>query len=183
MRPDSRLGRLLGKIEGHYGRPELPPFRGVFEAIRWEIVAYLAAFDALRARVGLTPPQILAAPKAVLCEITRLVGGGPDRGGPFSAAISTAVLKLPSRKRRRRHAVPDHRRTGGREDSDVRGGAGRAGARIQRPARERKGYSATYKSVREVTLEELLADCRLLTKAHLLLRQHGQRLCLRNGPA
>lgn len=98
MRPDSRLGRLLGKIEGHYGRPELPPFRGVFEAILWEIVAYLAAFDALRARVGLTPPQILAAPKAVLCEITRIGGRRPRSRWTISAAISTAVLKLPPQK-------------------------------------------------------------------------------------
>ena len=47
---------------------------------------------------------------------------------------------------------------------------------------ERKSYSATYKSVRGATLEELPVDYKLLTKAHLLLRQHGRQLCLRNGP-
>jgi endonuclease-3 len=47
---------------------------------------------------------------------------------------------------------------------------------------DRKSYSATYKSAREATLRELPADCVLLTRAHQLLRQHGQRLCLRNGP-
>lgn len=47
---------------------------------------------------------------------------------------------------------------------------------------ERKSYAATYKSVREVTLEELPADPSLLTNAHLVLRQHGQTLCLRNDP-
>jgi endonuclease III len=47
---------------------------------------------------------------------------------------------------------------------------------------ERKSYAATYKSVREVTLEELPSDGPLLTKAHLLLRRHGQEICLRTGP-
>jgi len=36
---------------------------------------------------------------------------------------------------------------------------------------------------REVTADQLPADSVLLTKAHLLLRRHGQTLCLRNGPA
>jgi endonuclease III len=48
---------------------------------------------------------------------------------------------------------------------------------------ERKSYSATYKSARDVTLREMPTECRLQTEAHLLLRHHGQRLCLWNGPA
>ena len=47
---------------------------------------------------------------------------------------------------------------------------------------DRKSYAATYKSVREVTLEELPGDCEALTKAHRLVRAHGQEVCLRNGP-
>ena len=48
---------------------------------------------------------------------------------------------------------------------------------------ERKSYAATYKSVREITKEQPPEDCKLLTRAHLLLRRHGLELCLRNGPA
>jgi endonuclease-3 len=47
---------------------------------------------------------------------------------------------------------------------------------------DRKSYATTYKSVREVTLKELPVDGKLLTKAHLLLRAHGQEVCLRNTP-
>ena len=115
--PDSRLGRLLGKIDGHYGRPELPPFAGAFEAILWEIVAYLAddarrgaAFEALRKQVGLTPQEILAAPKAVLCEITRMGGSiaAEERAERLRAAAQLTMdqlggdldsaLKLPPQK-------------------------------------------------------------------------------------
>jgi endonuclease-3 len=72
---------LLERIEQHYGIPNSPRFAGPFEMILWEIVAYLAddvrrgiAFEALRNRVGLNPRQILAAPKKLLCEITRMGG-------------------------------------------------------------------------------------------------------------
>ena len=64
----------------HRGLTE-PRFDGPLEMILWEIVAYLAddarrgiAFDALREKVGLTPEKILAAPKKLLCEITRMGG-------------------------------------------------------------------------------------------------------------
>lgn len=30
--------------------------------------------------------------------------------------------------------------------------------------------------------KQLPEDCQLLTTAHLLLKQHGQEMCLRNGP-
>ena len=48
---------------------------------------------------------------------------------------------------------------------------------------DRKSYASTYRSVREATLGQLPEDCKLLTRAHLLLRRHGQELCLRSGPA
>ncbi|MGA3075530.1 MAG: hypothetical protein ABSG56_17740 [Bryobacteraceae bacterium] len=208
--PDSRLGRILGKIEGHYGKPELPPFAGAFEAILWEIVAYLAddarrgaAFDALRTQVGLTPRQILAAPEAVLCEITRMGGSIAAEGRAErlrTAAQLTmdqfggdldSVLKLPPQKAKK--LLMQFPMTGepGAEKILMFAGALDVLALESNGLRvlvrlgfgeERKSYSATYRSVREATLGELPADCTLLTKAHLLLRQHGRELCLRNGP-
>jgi len=208
--PDSRLGRLLGKIDGHYGRPELPPFAGAFEAILWEIVAYLAddarrgaAFEALRKQVGLTPQEILAAPKAVLCEITRMGGSiaAEERAERLRAAAQLTMdqlggdldsaLKLPPQKAKK--LLMQYPMTGEPGAEKILMFAGALGVLALESnglrvlvrlgfGEERKSYSATYKSVREVTLEELPADCKMLTKAHLLLRQHGQRLCLRNGP-
>jgi endonuclease III len=79
--PTSRLGLVLRKIEGHYGRPKPPQLAGPLEMILWEVVAYLAddsrrriAFEALREQVGLTPQKILAAPKKLLSDITRMGG-------------------------------------------------------------------------------------------------------------
>src|SRR5579862_9688230 len=94
--PDSRLGAILAKIERHYGSPDPPRFAGPFEMILWEMVAYLAddsrrgvAFDALRDRVGLTPEQILAAPREALREITRM--GGSIAADERASRLRTAA--------------------------------------------------------------------------------------------
>jgi len=208
--PDTRLGRLLGGIERHYGSPAPPPFAGPFEMILWEIVAYLAddtrrgvAFDALRTQVGLTPKEILAAPRKLLCGITRM--GGSIAAEERAERLRTAsrltmdqfggdlagVLKLPPQKAKK--LLMQFPMTGepGAEKILMHSGALAVLALESNGLRvlvrlgigeERKSYSATYKSVREVTLEELPADCKVLTKAHLVLRQHGRQLCLRNGP-
>ena len=210
MRPHSRLGLLLDKIERHYGAPASPKFEGPFEMILWEIVAYLAddirrasAFDALRHKVGLTPQKILAAPKKRLHEITRLGGSiaSEERAGHLQVAAQLtrdefggdldSILKLPPPKAKKLlMRFPMIGEPGAEKillfsgvlpvlalDSNglrvlVRLGIGE----------DRKSYAATYKSVREVTIEEMPADCKWLTKAHILLRRHGQELCLRNGP-
>jgi len=208
--PATRLGRLLGKLERHYGAPVPPPCAGPFEMILWEIVAYLAddahrgaAFEALRTQVGATPEKILAAPKKLLCDITRMGGSmaAEERAGRLQAVAQltldefggdlASVLQLPPQKAKK--LLMQFPGTGepGAEKILMFSGTLAVLALESNGLRvlvrlgfgeERKSYSTTYKSVREVTLEELPADCRLLTKAHLLLRVHGQRLCLRNGP-
>ncbi len=208
--PDSRLGRILGALELQHGRPAPPPFAGPWEAIAWEIVAYLAddarrgaAFEALRKQVGLTPRQILTAPKEVLCEITRMGGSiaAEERAERLQMAAQLtldqfagdldSILKLPPQKAKK--LLMQFPMTGEPGAEKILMFAGALGVLALESnglrvlvrlgfGEERKSYSATYKSVREVTLEELPQDCKLLTNAHLLLRQHGQRLCLRNGP-
>ena len=208
--PNSRLGRLLDRIERHYGRPAPPPFAGPFEMILWEMVAYLAddarrgvAFEALRKQVGLTPEKILAAPKTLLRGIARMGGSiaADERAERLRAAAQltldqfggdlAGVLELPpQRAKKLLMQFPMIGEPGAEKILMFSGALGvlaleSNGLRVLVRlglGEERKSYSATYKSVREVTLEELPADCKLLTKAHLLLRQHGQRLCLRNGP-
>ena len=85
--------------------------------ILWEIVAYLAddtqrrtAFEALRKQVGLTPKKILAAPKELLSQITRIGGSiaAEERADCLRAAAQltldefgenlASVLKLPPQK-------------------------------------------------------------------------------------
>ena len=208
--PDSRLGWVLDRIERHYGSPTPPPVAGPFDMILWEVVAYLAddarrgmAFDALRKQVGLTPGKILAAPKTLLCDITRMGGSiaAEERAERLQAAAQltldefggdlASVLKLPpQRAKKLLMQFPMIGEPGAEKILMFSGVLGvlaleSNGLRVLVRlgfGQDRKSYSATYKSIREVTLDELPADCVLLTKAHLLLRQHGQRLCLRNGP-
>ena len=209
--PQSPLGAILVKLERNYGAPKLPRFAGPFEMILWEIVAYLAddsrraiAFKALRDRVGLTPPEILAAPAKLLGEITRMGGSiaAEDRAARLRAAARiviedfdghlSAVLTLPTQKAKK-HLMrfPMIGEPGAEKILMLSGALGvlaleSNGVRVLTRlgiGEDRKSYAATYKSIREVTVEQLPADPAVLTKAHLLLRHHGQTLCLRNGPA
>jgi endonuclease-3 len=48
--------------------------------------------------------------------------------------------------------------------------------------RAQKNYGATYRSVQEALRAELPRDAAYLSHAHLLLREHGKKLCRNNGP-
>jgi endonuclease III len=209
--PTSQLGSVLQKLEGQYGRLKPPRWAGPFEMILWEVVAYLAddarrtvAFEALRERVGLSPKEILAAPKKVLEEITRMGGAiaADERAQRLQAAAQLAldnfggdldeVLKLPPQKAKKLlMGFPMIGEPGAEKILMMSGvlpvlALDSNGVRVLVRlgiGEDRKSYSSTYRSVREATLGQLPADCKLLTRAHLLLRRHGQELCLRNGPA
>lgn len=47
---------------------------------------------------------------------------------------------------------------------------------------ERKSYPATYREARELAVRELGEDFDRLMAGHLLLRRHGQEICLRSAP-
>lgn len=208
--PKSKLGAVLGKLERQYGSLAPPALSGPFEMILWEIVAYLAddakrsvAFDALRKRVGVSPKEILAAPLGILCEITRQGGSiaFEDRAERLRTAAQltldefdgdlSGVLKLPPQKAKKLLMQFPMIGEPGAEKILLFCGVLDVLALESNGVRtlvrlgfgeDRKSYAATYKSVREVALEELPADSKLLAKAHLLLRRHGQEICLRNAP-
>ena len=209
--PASRLGLALSKVEEHYGRPKPPQFAGPLEMILWEVVAYLAddtrrriAFEALRERVGLTPEKILAAPKKLLSDITRMGGSiaAEERAERLQATAKltldefggdlASVLKLPPQKAKRLLMRFPMIGEPGAEKILLFSGVFPLLALESNGVRvlvrlgigeDRKSYAATYRSVREATFGQLPEDCKLLTRAHLLLRRHGQELCFRNGPA
>lgn len=206
--PKSRLGGVLAKLEKQHGKLAPPKLDGPFEMIVWEIVAYLAddaqrtkTFETLRDRVGLTPKEILKAPLKTLAEITRMGGSiaVEERAERLHAAARLAleegdlrmVLKLPPQKAKKvfmrfpQIGEPGAEKIllfcGALDVLALESNGLRALVRLGFGG-DRKSYSATYKSVREVTLEQLPGDSRMLTTAHLLLRKHGQEVCLRNGP-
>lgn len=188
----------------------MPEFAGPFEMILREIVAYLAddaqreqAFRALRDRVGLTPERIAAAPKKSLAAITRMGGSiaFEERAGRLQTAARmalddftgdlSALLELPPQKAKKLLTRFPMIGEPGAEKILMFSGVLNVlalesnGLRVLvrlRFGEERKSYAATYKAVREITLEQLPGDSGLLTTAHLLLRLHGQTLCLRNSP-
>lgn len=208
--PKSRLGRALAKLEGQHGRVTPPKLDGPFQMILWEIVAYLAddaqrgsTFEALRTRVGLASKAILAAPLKVLGEITRMGGSiaWEERAGRLRTAAQlveeefggdlASVLMLPPQKAKRLLMRFPMIGEPGAEKILLFCGAldvlalESNGVRVLTRlgfGEERKNYAATYKSIREATLEELTADAKTLQRAHLLLRRHGQEVCLRNAP-
>jgi endonuclease-3 len=160
-------------------------------------------FDALRAKVGLRPAQILAASQAALTAVMGIGGIVPELRARRLKQIATlvekdfggdlaSVLKQPlARARSALKRFP----TIGDPGADkillftrtapvpalpsncvhvpVRLGFGE----------EKKGYAATYRSAQLAVAAELPgADCDVLTRAHLLLKKHGQELCKRSRP-
>jgi endonuclease-3 len=78
------LTSILAALECHYGPPELPPAKGLFELVLWENACYLQpderraeVFAGLRTRVGLTAEAIWKAPEEVLLELAARGGMQP----------------------------------------------------------------------------------------------------------
>src|SRR6266851_6207978 len=76
--------KIIDQLQNFYGRPEPPKITDPLGLILLENVAYLVsderreqALDALRERVGLTPPDILMAHEEALLEVARLGGMHP----------------------------------------------------------------------------------------------------------
>ncbi len=208
--PKTRLGGVLAKLEREYGQLAPPKLDGPFEMVLWEIVAYLAddaeraaTFEVLRKRVGLTPKKILAAPIEQLAGITRMGGSiaYQERAERLQIAAQLvldqfggdlgSVMKLPAPKAKKLLMQFPMIGEPGAEKILLFCGVldvlalESNGVRVLTRlgfGEEKKNYSATYKSVREVTLEEFPGDSKMLTSAHLLLRRHGQEVCLRSEP-
>ena len=177
--------------------------------ILWENVAYMVdderraqAFQALKKRVGLKPKQILEAPDYVLLEVATLGGMLPEQRVEklrFIAALVLtefagdlrSVLKLPLPKAKK--ALKKFPGIGDPGAEKILLFAGvepvlalesnglRALLRLGF-GQEQKNYSASYRSAQQAVQGQAPADCAGLTRAHQLLRQHGQELCRRSQP-
>jgi len=201
--------KIISELQDRYGRPEPPKVTDPLGMILLENVAYLLsderreqAFNALRERVGLTPPEILMAHEETLLEVARLGGMLPGgRVEKLRRIAQTAlqefdgnldgVLKQPLAKARKAlKKFPGIGDPGAEKillfsrthpimalDSNglrvlLRLGYGE----------ELKSYSSTYRSAQEAVDGELKKDFDWLIGAYQLLRRHGQELCKTNGP-
>lgn len=202
------LRRALAALRRLYGKPAPPAVTDPFELILYENVAYLAedarrdeAFRMLKERVGLSPEQVLAAPRATLHEIARK-GIVPARtveklreiaaialedfGGDLSAIVRRpakeamkALKKFPS--------IGDP----GAEKVLLFSGSvpvlalDSNGLRVLLRlgfGKEDKSYARSYRSAREAVDGQLPRDGAVRIEAHQLLRRHGQELCKRAHP-
>jgi len=201
--------KIISGLHDLYGRLEPPRITDPLGIILLENVAYLLsddrreqAFNALRERVGLTPPEILMAHDEALLEITRLGGMHPAARVEKLRRIAQIalqefdgdfdrVLKQPlARAKRSLKKFPGIGDPGAEKillfsrthpilalDSNglrvlLRLGYGE----------ERKSYASTYRSAQDAVESELRKDFDWLIAAHQLLRRHGQELCKIKAP-
>jgi endonuclease-3 len=196
--------KIVERFAIFYGSPEPPKVTDPLGMILLENVAYLAsderreqAFNILRERVGLTPPEILTAHEESLLEVARLGGMRPAARVQKLRHIAqialqefdgdlNKVLKQPlTQAKKSLKKFPGIGDPGAEKillfsrthpilalDSNglrvlLRLGYGE----------ERKSYAATYRSAQEAVKDELREDYDWLIAAHQLLRRHGQEIC------
>ena len=205
----ANLRKLVAGLKARYGEPKLPAAKGPFELVLWENACYLlsderraAVFEGLREQVGLNAAALWKADQAVLLPLARMGGMRPETRvfrwreiariaqdqfsgnldgilkGPFAAARK-ALLQFPN------IGAPGAEKilmfcgmaTGLPLEWNglrvlTRVGYGRSG----------KNYGAMYQSVQEAIAAELPRGAAAVSRAHLLLREHGKKICRNNGP-
>lgn len=192
-----------------YGQPDTPKVSAPLEMILYENVGYMvndakrdAAYDALRARVGTASTDILSASGELLLEIAKLGGMLPQMRVEKLRKIARivqdefdgdldSVLKLPLPKAKKALQKFPGIGVPGAEKIllfsktfplfPLESNGLRALIRIGY-GKEDSDYSRMYRSVQEAVSGELETDYDWLISAHLLLRQHGKEICLRNLP-
>lgn len=204
----SPLPRVVEALQAFYGRPKRPSVRDPFEQILWENLAYLAsderraaAWKRFKAEVGTKPSQVLAAPRALLTEIGRagIMPAGSANKVQESAAVALEefggslkpLLKLPFKDAKKAlRKFPSIGEPGAEKILLFAGShpvlaLDSNGLRVLRRlgfGRDDKNYTKSYRSVQEALAAGLPLDTAFLTRAHQLLRRHGQELCKTSHP-
>lgn len=200
---------IIKELQNFYGRLEPPKVTDPLGMILLENVAYLLsderreqAFNSLRERVGLTPPEILMAHEETLLEVARLGGMQPAARVEKLRRIAQIslqefegdfdkVLKQPLAK-----AKQSLKKFSGIGDPGAEKillfskthpilALDSNGLRVLLRlgyGEERKSYSSTYRSAQEAVKDEIEKDYDWLIAAHQLLRRHGQELCKMKAP-
>jgi len=196
--------KIIDELEEFYGRPESPRIADPLGMILLENIAYLVsddrreqAFNALRERVGLTPPETLMAHEETLLEVAHLGGMHPAARVEKLRRIAQIalqefdgdldrVLKQPLAQ-----AKKSLKKFPGIGDPSAEKillfsrthpilALDSNGLRVLLRlgyGEERKSYSSTYRSAQEAVESVLKKDFDWLIAAHQLLRRHGQELC------
>jgi endonuclease-3 len=203
------LKKLITRLKKHYGDPVLPPAHGPFELVMWENSCYLlsdqrraAVFEAVRQQVGMDAASIWKADQEILLPLATMGGMRPEtrvfRWREIARITLTqfdgnldAILQLPYPKAKRAlHQFPCIGQPGAEKILMLCGmNTGLPlesnGLRVLERVgygRAQKNYGATYRSVQEALEGQIPPDAAALSRAHLLLRQHGKTLCRNSLP-
>lgn len=205
---DSPLVGVVAALEALYGRPKAPAVIDPFEQLLLENVAYLTsderraqAWKHFKAEVGTKPAQILQAARSRLMAIGK-AGIVPavtadklrrtaeiaaeEFGGDLKPVLK---LPLPAAKKALRK-FPSIGEPGAEKILLFSGShpvlaLDSNGLRVLLRLGfgcEDKNYSKAYRSAQEAVAPGLPLDTAWLTRAHQLLRRHGQELCKTNHP-
>lgn len=204
---------IIDELQNFYGPPDPPKVNDPLGMILIENVAYLVsderrerAFDVLREKVGLTPPEILTAHEEALLEVARLGGMLPAARVEKLRRIAQIVLQEfdgdldKALKQPLAQAKKSLKKFPGIGDPGAEKillfskthpilALDSNGLRVLRRlgyGEEQKSYGATYRSAQEAAQEavkdEMRTDFDWLIAAHQLLRLHGQQLCKTTTP-
>ncbi|MHC5212546.1 MAG: hypothetical protein ACYTG2_17675 [Planctomycetota bacterium] len=203
------LRDVVTRLSKHHGAPTRPRFTDPYEQVLLENVAYLVdderrqqVWTALQQRVGMEPQAILGTSSAVLADVIARGGMHAERrAGKLRACAELAQRIGLGALRSAVKDEPDHARKLLKRFPGIGDpGADRillfAGSRATLApdsnalrvlvrmgfADDNGSYAAMYRRVADAVAEELPDDTAWLTRAHQLLRQHGQELCKRSAP-
>lgn len=209
--PKSRrsFAKIIDDLREFYGQPEPPKVTDPLGMILLENVAYLVnderrqqAFNALRERVGLTPPEILMAHEETLLDIARLGGMLPaGRVEKLRRIAQIALQEFEGDLDRVLKQPPAQAKKSLKKFSGIGDPSAEKILLFSRTqpilsldsnalrvllrlgyGEERKSYSSTYRSAQEAIEGEIKKDFDWLIAAHQLLRRHGQELCKTTRP-
>jgi endonuclease III len=207
--PMSDFKKLITALKRHYGAPVTPLAKGPFELVLWENACYLLpderraeVFRGLRKLVGLTPAAILRADPSTLLGLAQMGGMRPETrvfrwqeiaritAQQFGGKLSQ-ILKLPYKEAKKALKLFPTIGDPGAEKILMFCGAS-AGLPLESNGlrvltrigygRAEKDYGKTYRSVQEAIEGQIPQKPDELTRAHLLLRQHGKETCKNTAP-
>ena len=203
------LKKIIALLKKHYGEPVLPPAQGPFELVLWENACYLLSderratvFEGLRRQAGLTAEAIWQAPQEILLPLATMGGMRPETRvfrwreiaritlQQFDGNLESILQQPYAKAKRALHQFPNIGQPGAEKILMFCGlSAGLPlewnGSRVLQRigyARPQKNYGAMYRALQEAVRDQIPRGAAPLSRAHLLLRQHGKTLCRNTKP-
>jgi len=200
----TRMERVLDRLEKQYGTPKKPRPSNPYEMVLYRNTGYpqsdvncTRGFQALREQIGLSPAEILKAPREKLIAAARAGGIVPELRAQrlreiaarvereFGGNLHGVLKKSVKEAKKILKGFPTLGEPGAEKillltmTAPVAAVPSNCVHVLPRLGfgHEYKNYAATYKSAQEAILAELPQTCEAQTRAFLLFKKHGETLC------